>query len=108
GLDLDQVDRLVRAVLQTVDRSHRDVCRLVLMQLEYFLATGHRSGAAHDHPVLGTMSVLLQREARTGLHDQSLHLEPLTGIDRFIRAPGAKDATMMFALRPLRCGKAVH
>ena len=44
------------------------------MQQSNFVADRHPCGAAHDHPVLRAVMMLLQGEAAAGAHDDALDL----------------------------------
>src|SRR6516165_11287139 len=90
GLHLDDLEGDHAGVLDAVPDANRDVGRLVLLEQEHVLATGDARGPRHHHPVLGAMVVHLQRESRTGLDLESLHLETPARLDAVVAAPGTK------------------
>ena len=81
--------REVAFVLQAVNFAHRDVRGLVRTHVEHLVADSHGCRAAHDHPVFGTVQVLLQAEALARLHHDALHLVALGGFEHGVRAPRA-------------------
>ena len=52
-------------------------------------------GAAHHHPMLGAVVVLLQRQRAARLDHDALDLEALAAIDRLVIAPGPVTAAMV-------------
>ena len=74
---------------EAVDGADRDVDRLVLVHGLDVGADRDLGGAAHHHPVLGAMLVLLQRQRAARLHHDALDLEALAGVDRSRNSPTA-------------------
>src|SRR6202034_2925004 len=72
GLNLDQLRVDLAWIGEPVRRANRQVDRFVLVDERHFVIKRDLGGAAHDHPVLGAMVVLLQREAAAGAHDNAL------------------------------------
>lgn len=61
GLNLDQFQRDLAGILQSVLRADRNVDRLILMNDLLDAVQRHQCRAANHNPVLGAMMVLLQR-----------------------------------------------
>src|SRR5215469_9427954 len=91
GLHFDQVQRLSADVLEPMHSAQRDVDRHVLAQHDRILIARDPRRAAHPHPVLGALVMLLQGDLGAGLDDDALHLEALAGIDGLVAAPGPMD-----------------
>ena len=82
-------ERELALVLEAVNFAHRDVGGLVRTHVEDLVADGDRRGTAHDHPVFGTVQVLLKAEALARLHHDALHLVAFGGFEHGVRAPRA-------------------
>lgn len=93
-LDLDQFERDLAGVRQTVGRAERDVGRLVLGQHDLLVAVRDHRRALHDDPVFGAMVVHLQAQLCARVHDDALDLEAIALVDAFVRAPWAHDAAV--------------
>ena len=78
-----------------MDRSDRDEHRLVLVHGRDLGAHGHLGGAAHHHPVLGAVVMLLQRQETARCDDDALHLEAFAQVDRFVITPRPVHAAML-------------
>src|SRR5262249_33183375 len=87
GLHLDQLERDPARFGEAMHRADRDVDRLVLVHHAHLVADRDLGGAAHHHPVLGAMVMLLQRQLAAGHHDDALDLEALAAVDRFVMTP---------------------
>src|SRR6516164_11291365 len=87
GLNLVDLERDHAGVLDAMLGPDGDVGRLVLLEQEHLLATGDARSPRHHHPVLGAMVVHLQRQSRTGLDLESLHLETPARVDAVVAAP---------------------
>ena len=61
SLHLDKFEIDLAWIFQTVPGAARYVDRFVLVQHPHAVADGHPRRAAHDHPMLGTMMMQLQR-----------------------------------------------
>ena len=81
--------RELALVLQAVNFAHRDVGGLIRAHIKHILAHGHGRRTAHDHPVLGTVQVLLQAEALARLHHDALHLVAFGGFEHGVCTPRA-------------------
>jgi len=88
-LDFHNHEREATFVLQAVNFAHRDVGRFVRTHVEHLVAHSTCRSAAHDHPVFGTVKVLLQAEALARLHHDALHLVALGGFQHGVRTPRA-------------------
>ncbi len=88
-LDFHDHERQATFVLQAVHFAHRDVGRLVRADQEHLVADSDSRRTAHDHPVLGTVQVLLQAEALARLHHDALHLVAFGGFEHGVRTPRA-------------------
>src|SRR5688572_2968216 len=86
-LHLDQLERQLAGILQTMFGADRDVDRFVLAHDHAVLAALHDRGAMDHDPVFGAVVVLLQAELAARLHGNALHLEAVAGIDRAVVAP---------------------
>src|SRR5262249_5202296 len=60
GLHLDQLERNLAVIGEPVDAADRNVDRLVLMDDALFVTERDFGGAAHHHPMLGAVAMLLQ------------------------------------------------
>src|SRR6267378_2006056 len=76
-LHLDQLEIDLTRILQAMDGADRDIDGLVLVHRADLIAQRHHGCAAYHHPMLGTMMVLLQREAAAGFHHNPFHLVAL-------------------------------
>jgi len=81
GLDLDQFELDLAGILQSVDRADRDIDRFVLVHGFDIRSDGDLGGAAHHHPVLCAMVVLLQRQHAARTDHDAFDLEALTLVD---------------------------
>src|ERR1700722_3060211 len=99
GLNLDQLDVDLAWIGEPVCRANRQVDRFVLVNERHFVVERNLGGAPHDHPVLGAMVVLLQREAPARPHDNAFDLVARAPVDALIIAPGAVIAPMLSRLR---------
>ena len=62
---------------------------LVFMHCADLFADGDFGGAAHHHPVFGTVSMLLQRKNSAGNDNDALHLKALAHVNRIRSSPMA-------------------
>src|SRR6202453_3302691 len=99
GLNLDQLDVDLAWIGEAVRRAHRQVDRLVLVDERYFVVEGDLGGAAHDHPMLGAVMVLLQREPPARAHDDAFDLIARALVDALIIAPGREVAPRLGRFR---------
>ena len=74
GLNLDQLDVDLAWIGEPVRRADRQVDRFVFVNERHLVVKRDLGGAAHDHPVLGAVVVLLQREAPARAHDNAFDL----------------------------------
>ncbi len=88
GSDLDQFQRDFTGVFQTVANPQGDVDGLVLLEQKLLLAAGHTGRAAHHHPVLGAVAVLLHDDLSAGIDDDAFGLEALPLHHGFRKPPG--------------------
>ena len=88
-LDFHDDERELALVLQAVNFAHRDVGGFVRAHVEHVLADSHGRGTAHDHPVFGTVQVLLQGQALARLHHDALHLVAFGRFEHGVRPPRA-------------------
>src|SRR5258708_31461746 len=58
-------------------------------------------GALYDHPMLGPMEMLLQRQLSAGLHHDAFDLVTRARIDSLIVAPGSVDPPVLDRLAPI-------
>src|SRR6202042_2123798 len=104
GLNLDQLDVDLAWIGEPVRRANRQVDRFVLVNERHFVVERDLDGAAHDHPVLGAVVALLQREAPARPHDNAFDLVARALVDALIIAPRAVIAPVLsrfwIALRP--------
>jgi len=73
-LNFDQFERYLARIGETVNAADWNICRLILVDGADFVSHFNLGRTSDDHPVLGTMKVLLQRESRVGLHNDPFHL----------------------------------
>src|ERR1700723_92428 len=99
GLNLDQLDVDLAWIGEPVRRANRQVDRFVLVNERYFVVQRDLGGAAHDHPVLGAVMVLLQREAPARPHDNAFDLVARALVDALIIAPRAVVAPVLGRFR---------
>src|SRR3546814_13396577 len=78
--------------------AERNIGGLVFRDVEVFVVARHLGGAAHDHPVFGTMEVHLKAELLAWLDRDALDLETLAERNRFIETPGPIDAAVSVGL----------
>src|SRR3546814_10247211 len=71
--------------------AERNIGGLVFRDVEVFVVARHLGGAAHDHPVFGTMEVHLKAELLAWLDRDALDLETLAERNRFIETPGRSE-----------------
>src|SRR3546814_3686776 len=71
--------------------AERNIGGLVFRDVEVFVVARHLGGAAHDHPVFGTMEVHLKAELLAWLDRDALDLETLAERNRFIETPGPRS-----------------
>src|SRR3984957_21176610 len=95
GLNLDQLDVDLAWIGEPVRRADRQVDRFVFVNERHLVVKRDLGGAAHDHPVLGAVVVLLQREAPARAHDNAFDLVARALVDALIIAPGAVIAPML-------------
>lgn len=88
-LDFHDHEREAAFVLEAVHLAHRDVGRFVRTHVEHLVAHSTCRSAAHDHPVFGTVKVLLQGEALARLHHDALHLVAFGGFEHGVSTPRA-------------------
>src|SRR5215467_3395372 len=93
-LYLDDLEHDGARILDAMLHADRDVSRLVLLEEEHLLAAGDARRACDDHPVLGPMMMHLQRELRTGLDLQALHLKARSRFDAVVASPGTEYLTV--------------
>jgi len=74
ALNLDDHQRDLARILQTVVLADGDKGGLVDIDHLLHLSAGHQSGAGHDDPVFAAMMMLLQREALPGQYFDTLDL----------------------------------
>src|SRR5579883_2553294 len=86
-LDLDQLERDAARIGQPMQRPDRDIDRLVLVHGPDFLPDRDLGGAAHHHPVLGAVMMLLQRQLAARRDGDAFDLEAIAGVDGFVKAP---------------------
>src|SRR3546814_16304594 len=79
--------------------AERNIGGLVFRDVEVFVVARHLGGAAHDHPVFGTMEVHLKAELLAWLDRDALDLETLAERNRFIDTQGPIDAAVSVGLR---------
>src|SRR5688572_19424506 len=89
-LHLDDLQRFRPRVLDAMYGADRNVGGLVLGQREDIVAARNARRALHDDPMLGAVSVLLERELCARLDREALHLEARPGVDAIVAAPGAE------------------
>src|SRR5271154_3747086 len=99
GLNLDQLDVDLAGVGEPVRRANRQIDRFVLVNERHFVVERDLGGAAHDHPVLGPVVVLLQREAPAGPHDNAFDLIARASVDALIITPWPVIAPMLGRFR---------
>src|ERR1700722_10614105 len=99
GLNLDQLDVDLAWIGEPVRRANRQVDRFVLVNERHSLVERDLGGAAHDHPVLGAVVVLLQRQAPARPHDNAFDLIARAPVDALIIAPGPVVAPMLGRFR---------
>src|SRR3954468_12296337 len=87
-LDQDQLD--LARVLQAVAVAGGDIRRLVGVDQALALVVGDLRGAFDDYPVLASMVMHLQRQARSGLDHDALDLEAGAFLERRVRTPRAR------------------
>src|SRR5271170_6706813 len=95
GLNLDQLHVDLTWIGEPVRRANRQIDRLVFVDERHFVVKRNLSGAAHDHPVLGAVVVLLQREAAARPHDNAFDLIARALVDALIIAPRPVVAPML-------------
>src|SRR3546814_17350934 len=78
--------------------AERNIGGLVFRDVEVFVVARHLGGAAHDHPVFGTMEVHLKAELLAWLDRDALDLETLAERNRFIETPGQIAAAVSVGL----------
>src|SRR5262245_42696186 len=100
-LHLDELECDLARVGQPVRAADRHINGFVLMHGAYRVIDGDLRGAAHHHPVLGAMEVLLQRELGTWFDHDALDLIARAGVDALVVAPGPVDAAMLDRLAPV-------
>src|SRR5580704_16138786 len=99
GLNLDQLQVDLAWIGEPVRRANRQVDRFVLVDERHFVIKRDLGGAAHDHPVLGAVVVLLQGQAPARAHDNALDLVARALVDALIVAPRSVIAPMLSRLR---------
>ena len=99
GLNLDQLHVDLAWIGEPVRRANRQVDRLVLVNERHFVIERDLGGAAHDHPVLGAVVVLLQRETAARAHDNAFDLIARALVDALIIAPWPIIAPMLGRFR---------
>src|SRR6202167_5486852 len=87
GLNLDQLHVDLAWIGEPVRRANRQVDRFILVDERHFVIERDLGGAAHDHPVLGAVVVLLQREAPARPHNNAFDLVARALVDALIIAP---------------------
>src|SRR5215469_11312317 len=97
-LHLDDLECNGARILDAVLHPDRDVSRLVLLEEKHLLAAGDTRRAGDDDPMLGAVVMQLERQLRTGLDLQALHLKARPGLDAVVAAPRAKDFTVQRVL----------
>ena len=89
-------------VLDAVLDADRNVGGLVLLEQENLLAARDARRAGHHDPMLCTMMVHLQGQARARLDLEALDLEAGSVLDAVVAAPGAEDlAVQRMLVAPL-------
>ena len=88
-------------IFEAMSHAERDVGRLVLAEQELLFATGDERCPAHDDPMFRAVVMHLQRQARTGTHNDAFDLKALAVIDRIVKAPWPTDFSMRIGLRRL-------
>ena len=91
-LDLDQVERDLSGIFETVHAAQRDENQLVFAQQDFFVVARDNRGAVHHDPMLGAVIMLLERQLGARIDGDALDLKPLAGMDRLMIAPGAMHA----------------
>src|SRR5580658_8358376 len=74
GLNLDKFEIDLAGVGEAMGRADRQIDRFVLMDVFNPAIKRHLGGAAHHHPMLRPMMVLLQGQAPAGPDDDALNL----------------------------------
>jgi hypothetical protein len=69
--------------------AQRDVRRLVFSKEQHLVAVSNFRSSLDDNPVLGTVVVLLQAEAGTGIDLDAFDLKAPAFVDAVVTAPGA-------------------
>jgi len=85
--------------------AQRNVGGLIFGEQQFFVAAGDCCRTLDDHPVLGTVVVLLQAEATAGLNLDTLDFEAPALVDAVVPAPRAVDLAVqgvLFALLLLK------
>jgi hypothetical protein len=100
-LDFDYFEGDRAWVCQAMSFAKGDVGGLIFGEQQFFVAAGDFGLTANDHPVLGTVVVLLQAEAGTRLDLDTLDLEAPTFVDAVVPAPGAVDLAVQGLLLSL-------
>src|SRR3984957_8270954 len=100
-LNLNQLDVDLAWIGEPVRRANRQVDRLVLVNERHFFVERDLGGAAHDHPVLGAVVMLLQREAPAGPHNNAFDLVAGALIDALVIAPMLGRFRMALGLEAL-------
>src|SRR5215468_8372516 len=88
----------VAGILEAMLHADGDVGRLILAEQGDLVAARHPCGAAHNHPMLRALVVILQREPTAGLHYDVLDLHTLAVVDRAVTAPRALDERVALEL----------
>src|ERR1700716_4356204 len=95
GLDLDEIERDFSRIFETVHAAQRNKNRLVLAQQNFLVIARHNCGSVDDHPMLGAMEVLLQRQLRTWIDGDALDLKAFAGMDRLVITPWPMHAVCL-------------
>ena len=70
-----------------MDGVHRNICRLVALEQEFFLADAHLGDAIDHGPVLAATVMQLQREDVAGFDDEPLDLAVCRVLENRVAAP---------------------
>src|SRR5258708_8381140 len=90
-LNLDQKERGLAWIFQSMLGANRDVGGFVFRNELYFIVSRHPRGARYHHPVLRPMVMHLQRERFARFDHDALDLKALAGVDAFVVTPGPID-----------------
>ena len=94
-LNFDDLQRLIPPIAESMLVPWRDVGGFVFFQRKITLTMGDLRLAFHHHPVLGTMLVHLQTEARAWVHHDAFDLEAFPAINQVVPPPRPMDFAML-------------